>query len=83
MPTYQFKCPECGGGFEEKRGFSRSDEPATCPACGATASKVFSAAMFYAPGSAAKAMLEPKAAKKAVPMAHGSGCPCCAGRPSA
>lgn len=83
MPTYQFSCPACDAEYEEKRSFARSGEPSTCPGCGATANKVFSAAMFYAPGSAAKAMLEPKAPTRTVPMAHGAGCPCCAGARSA
>lgn len=79
MPTYQFRCPSCGADFEEKRGFARSDEPADCPVCGEReATRVFSSAMFFSPGSAAKAMLEKPAARPA-PVAHGSGCPCCSG----
>jgi putative FmdB family regulatory protein len=78
MPTYQFRCPECGEHFEEKRSFARADDPAACPVCGGTgASKVFASAMFFSPGSAAKAMLEPKPAAKKVPVAHGPSCPCC------
>lgn len=78
MPVYLFRCPACGADFEEKRSFARSDDPAACPACGGSeATKVFSSAMFFSPGSAAKAMLEPKAATKKVPVAHGAGCPCC------
>ena len=81
MPTYQFRCPECSTSFEEKRTFARAADPAKCPTCqGERAAKVFSSAMFFAPGSAAKAMLEPKTPAKRVPMAHGSDCPCCGGR---
>jgi putative FmdB family regulatory protein len=79
MPVYQYRCPSCDGEYEEKRSFARSDEPSICPGCGATAVKVFSAATFYAPGSAAKAMLEPKAPTRRVPVAHGADCPCCSG----
>lgn len=83
MPTYQFKCPTCETTFEEKRVFARADDPATCPSCGGDgATKVFGTAMFFSPGSAAKAMLEPKPAAKRVPVAHGAGCPCCGGRPA-
>ena len=84
MPRYQFRCPGCGGEFEEKRSFARSDDPAPCPGCGTEAAKVFGTTMFYAPGSAAKALLEPKpAATRRLPVAqleHGADCPCCAVR---
>ena len=82
MPRYEFLCPDCEIRFEEKRTFAHADDPAICPVChGDHATKTFNAAPFYSPGSAAKAMLEPKPATKAVPVAHGSGCPCCSGRP--
>jgi putative FmdB family regulatory protein len=80
MPIYQFRCPTCRSEFEEKRSFARSDDPAPCPTCDTEASKLFGTAMFYAPGSAAKAMLEPKPAAKRVPASHGADCPCCSGR---
>lgn len=83
MPTYQFRCPVCAEVFDEKRGFARADDPARCPSCGSDgASKLFASAMFFSPGSAAKAILEPKAPSRAVPVAagHGSDCPCCGGR---
>ncbi len=84
MPRYQFACPSCETTFEEKRTFSRSDDPAACPACATTTTeKVIGAAMFYAPGSAAKAMLDPKPAARPVPTAHAGGCPCCSGRSGA
>ena len=84
MPRYQFSCPGCGGEFEEKRPFARSDDPAPCPGCGTEATKVFGTAMFYAPGSAAKALLEPKSPAKrasAATKGHDADCPCCAVRP--
>lgn len=42
MPTYEYRCPECGNEFET---FQRmSDEPvAACPACGAAAERRLSA----------------------------------------
>ncbi len=84
MPRYQFACPSCETTFEEKRSFARSDDPAACPACAAlTTEKVIGTAMFYAPGSAAKAMLDPKPSARPVPTAHPGGCPCCSGRSGA
>lgn len=42
MPTYEYRCPECGKDFEK---FQRmSEEPgAECPACGAAAQRRLSA----------------------------------------
>jgi putative FmdB family regulatory protein len=42
MPTYEYRCPECGTGFEK---FQRmSEEPrAECPKCGAQAQRRMSA----------------------------------------
>ncbi|MGI8478051.1 MAG: FmdB family zinc ribbon protein [Thermomicrobiales bacterium] len=84
MPTYQFRCPGCGATFEERRGFARADEAARCPECaGERAVKVIGSALFFSPGSAAKAMLAPRVATRpmpATPDAHDSGCPCCSGR---
>lgn len=80
MPVYEFRCPVCTTVFEEKRSFARADDPTRCPACGSDrAAKVFAAAMVFSPGSAAKAMLEPKPARNA-PASHAAGCPCCGGR---
>lgn len=85
MPTYQFRCPDCAGVFDEKRTFARAGDPARCPGCGGErAGKIFASPMFYAPGSAATALLAPKApgSAKVAPAAgeHASGCPCCSGR---
>ena len=83
MPRYQFACPSCETTFEEKRGFARSDDPATCPSCAAvTSEKVIGVAMFYAPGSAAKTLLDPKpSSRSTAPAPHAGGCPCCSGGP--
>ena len=79
MPTYDFRCPSCETTFEERRSFSRSDDPAICPTCGGNhAAKVISVAEFYSPGSAAKSLLDPGARKTATaPAPHATGCPCC------
>ncbi|WP_285502845.1 zinc ribbon domain-containing protein [Actinokineospora sp. NBRC 105648] len=31
MPTYEFRCRECGSTFDVQRAMSASSEPATCP----------------------------------------------------
>jgi putative FmdB family regulatory protein len=42
MPTYEYRCPECGTDFEKFQ--KMSDEPvAECPACGAAAQRRLSA----------------------------------------
>lgn len=82
MPRYEFECPDCEIRFEEKRTFARADDPAICPLChGSRATKTLNAAPFYTRGAAAQVLLEPRPVTKNVPMAHGSGCPCCSGRP--
>jgi putative FmdB family regulatory protein len=79
MPTYDFHCPSCETTFEERRSFSRADDPAVCPTCGGDhAAKVISVAEFYSPGSAARSLLDPGSRKKATAaVPHASGCPCC------
>lgn len=85
MPTYAFHCPDCGGRFDERRTFVRSDDPVTCPTCGGNrAAKQFGTPMVFRKGMAAKALLEapgrsPVATAPATP-GHASGCPCCSGR---
>ena len=42
MPTYEYRCPECGTDFEKFQ--KMSDEPvAECPACGASSQRRLSA----------------------------------------
>ncbi|GAA4415359.1 zinc ribbon domain-containing protein [Actinokineospora soli] len=31
MPTYEFRCRECGGTFDVKRPMSEANAPAPCP----------------------------------------------------
>lgn len=42
MPIYEYRCPSCGKDFELMRPFSKADEPASCPQCGAAAEKLLS-----------------------------------------
>ncbi len=50
MPTYQYRCTECGTPLEAKQSFS--DAPLTeCPACGGRLRKVFSAVGIVFKGS--------------------------------
>lgn len=86
MPTYQYRCPSCDAEWDEKRSFARADEPTDCPGCGARETeKVIGCALFYAPGSAARALLalgapttvSPRTATR--PTDHGVDCPCCRG----
>lgn len=34
MPTYEYRCPNCGG-FEAVRPIAQYQEPSLCPECGA------------------------------------------------
>ncbi len=83
MPTYAFRCPDCGGVFDERRTFARSDDPVTCPTCGGDAAvKQFGTPMVLRKGMAARALLEAPGRPPitTAPSAHGSSCPCCSGR---
>ena len=54
MPTYEYRCPQCGAGFEK---FQKMSDPpvASCPSCGAEAERrisggaglVFKGSGFY------------------------------------
>lgn len=45
MPTYQYKCPECGL-FDVIRPLGEADERQRCEGCGAIARRVFTAPML-------------------------------------
>jgi putative FmdB family regulatory protein len=50
VPTYQYRCTECGADLEAVQSFS--DDPLTsCPTCGGTLRKVFSAVGVVFKGS--------------------------------
>ena len=35
MPIYEYKCPECGAGFEKLcRSWNQGERQQTCPKCG-------------------------------------------------
>lgn len=34
MPIYEYRCDQCGGGFELRRSMGQADAPAPCPRCG-------------------------------------------------
>ncbi len=42
MPIYEFLCPSCNQVFEVMRPFSKAEEPAVCPRCGAQGQKLIS-----------------------------------------
>lgn len=45
MPTYHYRCATCGG-FDLLRTVAGRDDPARCPSCGATSSRVVTSAHF-------------------------------------
>jgi len=50
MPTYEYRCDDCGYDFETVQGFN--DEPLTvCPKCGSPVRKVFSSVGIVFKGS--------------------------------
>ena len=50
MPTYDYRCKDCGHSFETQQAFS--DDPLTeCPSCGGNLKKVFSAVGISFKGS--------------------------------
>ncbi|UCD99245.1 MAG: zinc ribbon domain-containing protein [Chloroflexota bacterium] len=54
MPIYQFSCNSCNTQFEERRSFSQSDAPGTCPTCQSQDSqKIFNAVTVFAYDSTA------------------------------
>ncbi len=43
MPTYNYKCPDCGSAFEGIARISQSSDPKPCTACGGVAQRAFTA----------------------------------------
>ncbi|MBO0845283.1 MAG: FmdB family transcriptional regulator [Nocardioides sp.] len=50
MPTYQYRCTECGHAFEEFQSFT-DDALTVCPECGGRLRKVFNAVGVVFKGS--------------------------------
>jgi putative FmdB family regulatory protein len=50
LPTYQYRCPECGHAFEQFQSFT-DDALTVCPACGGRLRKVFNAVGVVFKGS--------------------------------
>ena len=50
MPTYQYRCTECGHGFEQFQSFS-DDALTECPTCGGRLRKVFNSVGIVFKGS--------------------------------
>ncbi|MGB3633428.1 MAG: zinc ribbon domain-containing protein [Rubrobacteraceae bacterium] len=56
MPIYEFVCEDCGS-FDERRSFEEAGNPATCPACGSAARRIYSApGISRTPAPLAKAL---------------------------
>lgn len=47
MLLYEFKCPECGHGWDERRPIEGDTTSAACPRCGAAAHRRFSLAGHF------------------------------------
>lgn len=81
MPLYVYVCPACEISFDEDRPASMANLPVECPLCSG-----FCERRFTPPGisrrheDGAFEDVEQDAAGRPV-VAHGPGCPCCAGRP--
>jgi len=88
MPTYDYACPDCGG-FEAFRSLSQRNEPASCPDCGASSTRVFvSAPRLACLDSHTRTAMDANERAKHAPMSskeyggyqrlkHPSGCGCC------
>ncbi|PJI94046.1 FmdB family zinc ribbon protein [Luteimicrobium subarcticum] len=50
MPTYAYRCADCGHAFDAQQSFT-DDALTTCPECGGTLRKVFSAVGVVFKGS--------------------------------
>jgi len=80
MPTYDYRCAECGD-FSMLRSISRRDDPCLCPSCGTSAPRALIAAPAFASMSAATrtahATNERSAHAPRESRQHGAGCGCC------
>ncbi len=87
MPTYDYRCGDCGG-FDALRSVAQRDLPLACPDCGAAAERVLSSAprlALMADGTRRaiatneRAAHEPKRSGDYQRLKHPSGCGCCSG----
>lgn len=87
MPTYDYRCDDCGG-FDALRSVSQRDLPADCPDCGGASPRVMSGAprlALMADGTRRaiavneRAAHEPKRSGDYPRLRHPSGCGCCSG----
>ena len=80
MPTYDYRCADCGD-FAVLRSISRRDDPCTCPSCGAASPRALVAAPAFASmpsaSRAAHATNERSAHAPRESRHHGAGCGCC------
>ncbi|MDF3839216.1 zinc ribbon domain-containing protein [Cupriavidus basilensis] len=82
MPTYDYRCQDCGE-FSVMRPIARRDEPCACPGCGKSSERALIAAPALASMPAASrrahAINERSAAapRESARSGHGPGCGCC------
>ncbi len=50
MPTYDYKCKQCGDHFEIVCHFDERDEKSVCPACGSRDVETVLSGRFSSPG---------------------------------
>ncbi|WP_250513159.1 zinc ribbon domain-containing protein [Caballeronia sp. INDeC2] len=73
MPVYDYECADCGA-FEAVRRIAERDDPAACPQCGATATRVtIGAPSVGGPSSSG----DDTAETGSYGMTHRGGCLCC------
>lgn len=65
MPTYDYRCNQCGD-FSQLRPMASRDEPAVCPGCGNASPRALVAAPALGGGDSA-----------ASSASHGGNCACC------
>lgn len=46
MPKYDYACPSCGAMHEVERPMAEAAAPASCPVCGADATRVYTVPRF-------------------------------------
>ena len=80
MPVYEYRFPDCTHLFEKLVSYSEAERDASCPTCGARASKLLST--FAAIGSSSASGASAPSGS-AAPVGGGGGCcggGCCGGR---